>query len=219
MVEEQLPTEENKTSRKRQQRVSWQQINAWQKDCADLGQDQRIFLGALYGTLILPRVYLGSRLAALDEKWLKEHNITHILTIAIGMKPAFPKSFTYKVIKIKDHQNQNLLEHFDSTYNYIEKALASGTGNVLVHCQAGISRSASVMIAYLMKSRDLEYNEALSFITSKRSIVCPNLGFRYQLQLYEMMGCHKPKKQPQYWIFAMQLLGKTILEPLRAYGF
>ena len=50
---------------------------------------------------------------------------------------------------------------------------------------AGISRSTSCVIAYLMKERGFEFWNALNFVRSRRSIICPNMGFMRQLQEYE----------------------------------
>ena len=53
-----------------------------------------------------------------------------------------------------------------------------------VHCLMGISRSATVVCAYLVATSSMLAHEAIDFVISKRSIVCPNLGFRNQLETY-----------------------------------
>jgi protein-tyrosine phosphatase len=53
---------------------------------------------------------------------------------------------------------------------------------VLVHCAAGVSRSASFVIAYIMKSRKIGFDEAYTFVKSKRPIITPNSGFVKQLK-------------------------------------
>ncbi|CAG8610170.1 3945_t:CDS:2 [Ambispora gerdemannii] len=174
--------------------------------------NQLTYLHDLYGCMVIPRIYLGSRHAALDKDWLNDHNITHILTVAHNLKPVFPQLYTYKVIRIKDRQNENILEHFDSCHQFIEEALSDERNNVLIHCQAGVSRSASALTAYLMKAQRIQYDKALTLIISKRSFVCPNLGFRYQLQLYEQLGCDQPKKHLQYWRFLIRMRGKAFIE-------
>ena len=55
--------------------------------------------------------------------------------------------------------------------------------NILVHCLAGISRSVSIIIAYLMIVEKLTYNQALDSIRQIRPEVNPNPGFAYQLRL------------------------------------
>ncbi|KAM0031995.1 putative phosphoric monoester hydrolase [Helianthus debilis subsp. tardiflorus] len=106
-------------------------------------------------------LYLGSVEAANNKTLLKSLNITHILTVASSVPPAYPNDFTYKT--------------FDS----------KRTGNVLVHCFAGRSRSVTVVVAYLMKTHGMSSYEALNLVKSKRSVAAPNAGFILQLQSYE----------------------------------
>ena len=55
----------------------------------------------------------------------------------------------------------------------------------MVHCAAGSSRSATIVIAYIMWSKKMPYKEAFEFVKSKRSVVSPNQAFKNQLQLFE----------------------------------
>ena len=57
-------------------------------------------------------------------------------------------------------------------------------GNILVHCNKGVSRSATFVIAYLMKKNDLTVDKALEYVKSKREIVSPNEAFIGQLRKY-----------------------------------
>lgn len=61
---------------------------------------------------------------------------------------SFPLQYTYKTIRVADSEDENLLDHFDQTNRFIETARQ--TGRILVHCMAGVSRSATVVIAYLI---------------------------------------------------------------------
>jgi protein-tyrosine phosphatase len=56
--------------------------------------------------------------------------------------------------------------------------------NVLVHCQAGVSRSVTIVAAYLMKENRIDYVSSLDLIRSKRPQICPNKGFLKQLKQY-----------------------------------
>ena len=58
---------------------------------------------------------------------------------------------------------------------------------MLVHCAAGVSRSASVVVAYLMYKKGLSLDDALDFVKSKRECVDPNFGFREQLQIFDQI--------------------------------
>lgn len=58
-------------------------------------------------------------------------------------------------------------------------------GRVLVHCYAGISRSATICLAYIMKSKRLTLDTAFDFVKSKRNVISPNLNFMQQLMEFE----------------------------------
>jgi len=72
----------------------------------------------------------------------------------------------------------------------------------------GISRSATVLTAYLMKTRKLSAEDALETVRAIRPLVCPNLSFRKQLKLYEEMGCPdtvQEQSKYQRWLFRNQV--------------
>ncbi|KAL9655066.1 hypothetical protein ABK040_008848 [Willaertia magna] len=150
-------------------------------------------------SLILDNLYLGGNASAQSKHYLKKIGITHILMVAEGLSIPFPFDFKYLKIDLKDELEENLLEYIDKCVSFIENALDidnkeknnNNTNNnnqinkCYVHCKAGVSRSASMVIAYLMKSRKLNVDEALEFVRSKRPQVCPNLSFINQLKIYE----------------------------------
>lgn len=59
-------------------------------------------------------------------------------------------------------------------------------GRVLVHCQAGISRSATICLAYLMHTQRFRLDEAFNFVKQRRNVISPNLAFMGQLLQYEV---------------------------------
>lgn len=86
------------------------------------------------------------------------------------------KDFKYKVIKAYDNSTQSLLRHFPAAIAFMKDAIKRG-GGVLVHCYAGVSRSATVVIAYLMQEYELSFEEAFSKASKARPIIFPNIGF------------------------------------------
>lgn len=74
----------------------------------------------------------------------------------------------------------------------------------------GVSRSSSVVIAYLMKSRHLEYGAAFEFVKSKRRFVQPNNGFIGQLKLWQFMGCHIDVDCVKYKLYRLRLAGEQM---------
>lgn len=140
---------------------------------------------------ILPRLYLGDICTALNKEELTRIGITDLLTIEIKPLQAHDLASCikrYLFINVMDHTKQDIISHFDATNEFIESALKDATNKILVHCVAGISRSASLVIAYVMKTRSMNYTEAYELVSHKRRIVDPNEGFVRQLVLYHKMG-------------------------------
>jgi protein-tyrosine phosphatase len=75
--------------------------------------------------------------------------------------------------------------HLSTAVKFIEDCREDG-GIVLVHCAAGVSRSATVVAAWLMVSKKMSHKEALSFLAARRKVICPNPGFVKQLELFEL---------------------------------
>ena len=96
------------------------------------------------------------------------------------------QGINYLRISVVDEPEAKLRVHWEETYRFIERARLSGSA-ILVHCKMGVSRSASTVLAYLMKSHGWGLDEAFAFLKARRSIVQPNEGFWSQLQVYEGM--------------------------------
>jgi protein-tyrosine phosphatase len=133
-------------------------------------------------TEVQSNLYMGSIKDAFDLKLLREHNITHILNISKEVPNFFPDAFEYKWIQISDKLDVPISKFFEDSNLFILRGLEKGS--VLVHCACGISRSATIMLAFLVRHRDFEPMEALKFLRKKRPIVKPNAGFIQQLKRY-----------------------------------
>lgn len=125
-------------------------------------------------------IYLGDVTGASNKFMLKRNNITHILTVAQGIYPKFRGQFNYKLINILDSPSANLKKFWPECISFIKQAIQSG-GNILVHCFAGVSRSASTVIAYLMQEEGLTYQQAFKHCKACRPFINPNPGFKRQL--------------------------------------
>jgi len=88
-------------------------------------------------------------------------------------------------IRVEDVDYANLLVHFPSACRFIDQALNEG-GVVLVHCIQGLSRSPTVVAAYLMWSMRIHATQALEIVRNARDQIWPNPGFQEQLVLFEL---------------------------------
>lgn len=82
-----------------------------------------------------------------------------------------------------------VLRHFRETLKTVENDDANITPSVLVHCMVGVSRSAAIIMAYLMKKYGMSRDEAITFVRCTRPVVQPNPGFQRQLSLWEDLCC------------------------------
>ena len=135
---------------------------------------------------IIEGLYLGNEEAASKLEVLKSNGITHILIAGSFMPAKFPNHFKYKQINVSDTLRENIRKYFDETYSFIDEAISS-SGRVLVHCHMGISRSPTVVIAYLMKKQNLTLKKAAYKVRKAHPITNPNPAFIKQLLEYDLM--------------------------------
>lgn len=139
-------------------------------------------------------VFAGSVDVACDQALLKENEVTHILNVAsfntqftVDRGPldcAINNLFICKHVSIMDLPDTDITGYFDDCFAFIDSALDTG-GRILVHCMAGVSRAASIVIGYLMKANDMDFQMAFNHVKAKRPSIRPNDGFMHQLQNYE----------------------------------
>jgi predicted protein tyrosine phosphatase len=133
---------------------------------------------------ILSFLYLGEEKTSRKREMLGSLGITHVLNVAAHCTNHFPDHFTYLKISLYDDMRQDLLEHFHTGIVFIEEVRKTG-GKVLVHCQGGISRSTSFIIAYLMKVYNKPFEFCHKYLRSKKSSIKPNDNFLIQLRAWE----------------------------------
>jgi len=131
---------------------------------------------------------------ACDHALLKENEVTHILNVAsfntqftVDRGPgdcAVNNLFIYKHVSIMDLPDTDITSYFDECFAFIDSALDVG-GRILVHCMAGVSRAASIVIGYLMKVNNMDFQTAFNHVKAERPSIRPNDGFMHQLQNYE----------------------------------
>ncbi|CAD8102813.1 unnamed protein product [Paramecium primaurelia] len=139
----------------------------------------------LENNLINGTLYLGDFYAALDKKWQQKHQLVAVLTVAkdLNIEPA--QGIVHKVIDAIDDPSYDLSQHFQECYEFMSIQLKRGP--ILVHCAAGVSRSAAIVIYFIMRSFKWSYVKSFQHVKAKRSVICPNEGFIRQLKQHEKL--------------------------------
>lgn len=140
---------------------------------------------------ILPGLYLSDIMCASDDALLSYAGFTHVISVLSAPIPWLgpsSQSSSCRVMNIRcdDTSEDDILKHFPSTNQFITEAFRE-KGKVLVHCLAGVSRSPTVVAAYLIWAAGMRRDEALDLLRERRGVVEPNPGFIEQLGVYESM--------------------------------
>ncbi|KAL4478320.1 hypothetical protein ABPG72_009556 [Tetrahymena utriculariae] len=129
-------------------------------------------------------LYLGSIEIAENYDKLKKLRIGAIVSI-IGypLQLNYDNKIKHLYLEAYDREDQNIEQFFDASYEFISENIKKT--NVFVHCQLGISRSSSIVIAYLMMSKQTTFLKELQFVKFKRDCAHPNDSFQKQLMNLE----------------------------------
>eukprot|EP00066_Takifugu_rubripes_P002158 XP_003963887.2 PREDICTED: dual specificity protein phosphatase 19-like isoform X2 [Takifugu rubripes] len=111
--------------------------------------------------VVRPFLLLASQDAAHDIDTLQRYKVSHILNVAYGVTNLYPDLFVYKTLQILDLPDTDITSHLAECSSFIDEARKQ-EGVVLVHCNAGVSRSSSVVIGYLMQREELSFEDAYS---------------------------------------------------------
>ncbi|CAB3405621.1 unnamed protein product [Caenorhabditis bovis] len=137
-------------------------------------------------TKITPFIYLGSQIDSLDENMLKALDITSVINLSVTC----PKSVCIKDeknfmrIPVNDSYQEKLYPYFPEAYEFLESVRMEGK-KCLIHCLAGISRSPTLCISYIMKHKKMSSDEAYRYVKNLRPSISPNFNFMGQLLEYE----------------------------------
>ncbi|KAI9591081.1 dual specificity phosphatase [Syncephalis fuscata] len=87
---------------------------------------------------------------------------------------AFEERFRYKKFNW-GHNQEDLVEFFENAFSFIDQGRSRGEG-VLVHCQCGVSRSASLVLAYVMRNQSMPLHEAYAYVKERSAAISPNMS-------------------------------------------
>ena len=129
------------------------------------------------------KIFISSQDPASDLDLLKQYKISHILNVA-GLTNHFTTQFHYKTLALYDDFGCDIASVFAECNEFIDSALKAG-GTVLIHCNAGVSRSATIALAFVMRNERVDLSEALQQLKAIRPSVRPNSHFMQQLYEYQ----------------------------------
>ncbi|KAF7405620.1 hypothetical protein HZH68_004989 [Vespula germanica] len=127
---------------------------------------------------IIHGLFLSSQDPAVSIEILKEYDIKHILSVGINLNLKFD-NIEYYHCELLDLPESDILLPIKTCINIIHQ---NRHENILVHCNAGVSRSPTIVISYLMALENLSYDDAYEKVKSKRNCIKPNSGFVQQLK-------------------------------------
>ncbi|KAI1789918.1 DSPc-domain-containing protein [Ganoderma leucocontextum] len=145
-------------------------------------------------------LFLGSFSAILDPALLSSNHIAALVQVldapwlpSVDAHAAQGNKLECYRLDILDSSSADLRPHLEATVRWIDERLRRGI-NVLVHCQQGVSRSAAVVIAYLIYAHSMTYDAAFDFVKRKRPCIKPNSGFVRCLQDWEKQWRLSPNR-------------------------
>ncbi|CAN8000166.1 unnamed protein product, partial [Ixodes hexagonus] len=150
-------------------------------------------------TRVLPFLFLGNERDARDADLLDRLGVGYVLHVTttppLGLQTRHGQGLRCKRLPASDSCHQNLKQFFEEAFAFLDEAHASGS-RVLVHCHAGISRSPTITVAYLMRHLRLPLVDAYRYLKAKRPIISPNLNFMGQLMELEQSLAQQPEQAP-----------------------
>ncbi|KAL9351622.1 hypothetical protein Peur_054302 [Populus x canadensis] len=130
---------------------------------------------------VAEHVYLGGDAVAREREILKQNGITHVLNCVGFVCPEYFKAdFVYRTLWLQDSPSEDITSILYDVFDYFEDVREQG-GRVFVHCCQGVSRSTSLVIAYLMWREGQSFDDAFQYVKAARGIADPNMGFACQL--------------------------------------
>ncbi|KAJ1310975.1 hypothetical protein OPQ81_009484 [Rhizoctonia solani] len=141
---------------------------------------------------VIENLWVGDFGAATSIELLEMAGVKYVVSCMRGKVRVHETMRRYQ-IPLDDTEEQDVLAYLPATIAFIQKALASGDG-VLIHCMAGMSRSATIAAAYLMYSQGLDPAGALELIREVRPTIQPNPSFLHQLEVFHAAYCKVTKR-------------------------
>ncbi len=137
---------------------------------------------------IIPRLWLGNRNAAVDANWLKDHNIDIVFNASKDI-PFTELQITKYRIPVDDNLEEVEIMNMakwspEIVYNVLKEYQAGK--RILIHCAAGVQRSAAITAMTLVALQGLSGDQAIQFIKNRRQIAFyPSVNFYKSIKIFE----------------------------------
>ena len=130
-------------------------------------------------------LYISGLGGVTNRRILEHQNITHVLNLARELEDTvFPDFVDVRYEGLRDSEEEDLYRHLPGLVEHIHRVIDGG-GRIVVNCVAGVSRSASVCLAYKVRYEGLSLREAFDEVHKARPVVSPNVGFWQALVQWE----------------------------------
>lgn len=154
----------------------------------------QVSLNKIYPDQVLPFLYVGSIRTVQTSQVYQDLNVRYVLSVGRELVVKVDVGMKHRVVFLSDYPEEDVTRVLDEAFHFINEARDSGAG-VIVHCFAGLSRSVSVVAAYLMRFEGMSLESALTLIRNCRPAAEPNKGFLEQLAAYEKcLRCTAPHR-------------------------
>lgn len=127
---------------------------------------------------IIPGLFLSSQDPTANIEILREHEIRHVLSVGVDSIAKFDE-IDYHYCDLLDLPESDLSIAIEKSVKIVHDKRRE---NILVHCNAGVSRSPTIIISYLMVFEKMSYDDAYGKVKEARSCIKPNEGFVKQLK-------------------------------------
>jgi protein-tyrosine phosphatase len=147
---------------------------------------------------IIPNLWVGSQGDSENEKFMKRNNIYLVVNASRNIPMSFSDKIMSYRVPVHDHpdENETMARHIPIVVQTIDNVLRYGRG-VLVHCRAGMQRSATVVAAYLMWKYGMTKNDAIQFMQRVKSETFqPKPTFNRALRDWDVQKTQYPSPQP-----------------------
>lgn len=159
-------------------------------------------------------LYLGNYKIAKNLSALKEKGITHIINCSSDTcDNSYNNEIAYLHFPLKDSISESIECIFYYSFEFIQRC-REANGKILIHCYQGISRSASIVIAYLIYNNSLTCDEAFNYVQNLRSMINPNISFFLQLELFAKRIDIQRKRDKDVLMFSVGSIQRDIQLPL-----